>query len=114
VAIADKWPRQLVDFIEALEQDSECFVLFRKLRTLDVLNTHLDDFDARASVETEMAEATGAPLIKVIEKTRETWLDMRRGEASEELDVPMLVVGSREEDSPTKSGLLPEGLDRSA
>ena len=52
VAIADGWPRQLVDFIELLEHecdDSGRFGIFRKLKPFDTLKTHLDDFDARAS-----------------------------------------------------------------
>jgi WD40 repeat protein len=51
MAIADKWPRQIVDFVELLEEDSEHFSLFRRIKSFDVLNAHLENFDVRASAD---------------------------------------------------------------
>lgn len=48
VAIGEKWPAQLVDFIELLETN-DGFRVFRKLRNLPVLSQTLDGFAVRGS-----------------------------------------------------------------
>jgi hypothetical protein len=47
VAIAEKWPRQLVEFVRLFEETC----MFRDLRRLPVLKKQLEDFDVRSSID---------------------------------------------------------------